>query len=223
MTYNPNEDPKTKRLNEWLRQGQSEGLVDDRLAWVSGKEDAIEKWLKRGKESGVLLLAGELSEACQRELQTRFRWVLAFLLTMMGAGVSAIFWLGKSPTTSSHLLTGVVAGLLGSATAAFISCLDRRANGFEDKYGNAFPDPMERKERFGKSMSYWLMCRPFLGVVMGVIAYLWVASGLLPGMKPPDSSAEDFYRVAFVGSIAGLFAKTLYDILQNVLKGILKS
>jgi hypothetical protein len=222
MPYDPNEDSKTKRLNEWMRQARSEGLVDGDFVWVSGKEEAIKQWLDRGRKTGVLLLAGALDPSEQDGLQKRFRAVITLLLTFMAVGLLMV-GLGIGSSTMPPLLVSVAAGLLGSATAAFISCLNRRANGFEDKLGNTFPDPMENKERFGQSMSYWLMCRPFLGAVMGGIAYWGMAGGVFISAEKAKAFPGELAKVAFVGAVAELFAKTLYDILQNILKSTFKT
>lgn len=219
MSYDPDHDPTAKHLREWLSQGQSEGLFDDKLRWLPGKADAIKEWLDRGKRSGVLLLAGKLAPADRASLQKRFYFVVGYLLALMIAS-SWVIVSGVSQEWLPLPYLSLVAGLLGSATAAYISCLNRRANGFEDNLGNGFPDPLVRKERFGEGMSYWFLGRPFLGAVMGLIAYWGLNSGA--SGQGAAAFAESATHVAFISSIAGLFAKTLYEILLGVLKATFK-
>jgi hypothetical protein len=219
MSYDPDQDSTTKHLREWLSQGQCEGLFDDKLRWLPGKADAIKEWLDRGKRSGVLLLAGELAPADRASLERRFYFVVGYLLAMMIAGIWVIVsGISQGWLTLPYL--SAIAGLLGSATAAYISCLNRRANGFEDRQGNGFPDPLVKKERFGEGMSYWFLGRPFLGAVMGLIAYWGLSGGI--SYEGTTAFPESATRVAFIGSIAGLFAKTLYEILLGALKATFK-
>jgi len=173
MRFDPNQEPTTKRLNEWMIQGKAERLFDDQLAWTSGKEEAIKEWLDRGRKRGVLLLASELDKLERDLLHKRFKYVAAYLVGLILLAISVI---SMASARLLPLLVCVVAGILGSAAAALISSLNRRANGFEDRLGNASPDPFEKKERFSDGMSYWFFCRPFLGAAMAAIAY-WGMAG----------------------------------------------
>jgi MFS family permease len=119
----------------------------------------------------------------------------------------------------SYLIcASVAAGLLGSSTAAFRSTLDRRAAGFEDQDGKQWPDPEVRKQRFSLAMSWWLIFRPALGAVTGPLVYWGVVGGVLgcPGKEhTPD-------RIVFLSLLAGLFAKSLLDLLLKLFKDIFK-
>jgi hypothetical protein len=50
-----------------------------------------------------------------------------------------------------------------------------------------------------------------------------MAGGVFISAEKAKEFPSQLAKVAFVGSIAGLFAKTLYDILQNVLKSTFKT
>jgi hypothetical protein len=110
-------------------------------------------------------------------------------------------------------LLGMVEGFLGSSTAALRSALDRHANGIEDRDGNQWPDPHARKERFNRGMAIWFLYRPVLGTVMGFLIYLMADAGLF-GVGISQT------RLAFFALVAGLFAKSLLDLLLDKFKQI---
>jgi hypothetical protein len=108
----------------------------------------------------------------------------------------------------------VTAGALGSATTALVSCLNRRANGFEDRCGRQTPDPDTRKERFNQGMYYWFLARPFLGATVAAVIYWGIQGGVF------ELSLTQSAEVAFYGFLSGLLAKTILDLLRGLLKNI---
>ena len=110
-------------------------------------------------------------------------------------------------------LLGVAAGFLGSSTAALRSALDRHANGIENADGRQWPDPENKKERFNLRMATWFWYRPILGAVMGFVVYLAAQAGLL-------QAARSGPGLAFFALLAGLFAKSLLDLLLDKFKAL---
>jgi len=110
----------------------------------------------------------------------------------------------------------VRAGALGSTTTALVSCLNRRANGFEDRCGRQTPDPDTRKERFNQGMYYWFLARPFLGATVAAVIYWGIQGGVF------ELSLTQSAEVAFYGFLSGLLAKTILDLLRGLLKNIFK-
>jgi hypothetical protein len=112
------------------------------------------------------------------------------------------------------VLIGLSAGIAGSSTAALISALNRQAAGYEDSKGRAHPDPKTKKERFSRGMYHWFLSRPALGGVTGCMAFWGMTAGFF-GTPAPTAA-----RTAFIGVLAGLFAKTLLDVLLNIFKNV---
>lgn len=110
----------------------------------------------------------------------------------------------------------VSGGVLGSALAALKSALDRFAAGWEFDDGVKFP-MSDLKERFLVRMVPWLLARPVLGGVMGLVVYTGVVGGFLiaSDTRPGAYSA---HGILFLAILGGLFAKTLWDRLLEVFK-----
>ncbi|MGA2020859.1 MAG: hypothetical protein ABSH02_09740 [Candidatus Sulfotelmatobacter sp.] len=108
-------------------------------------------------------------------------------------------------------LLGMMAGFLGSSTAALRSALERHAQGVEDGNGNQWPDPKTKKERFNSAMAIWFLYRPVLGTVVGFLLYL---AGQAGAFKAVSSEGG----LAFSGVVGGLFAKSLLDLLLDRFK-----
>jgi len=129
--------------------------------------------------------------------------------------VAGVFLLRLWKDEGGLALICPLTGWLGSSTAALVSALNRRAHGFEDSEGRQSPKSEVKQERFSEGMYYWLLGRPFLGMVTGTLAY-WGAVGGFFGSNLSKNSPEGW---AFLGLLAGLFAKTLLDIMKNTMKG----
>jgi hypothetical protein len=128
---------------------------------------------------------------------------------MIAASTAACWWLlARWPVLP---LISLLAGFLGSSTAALRSCLDRHAQGIEDKDGHQWPDPRSKKERFNRRMAVWFWYRPVLGAVVGFMVYLAGASGVF-------SRAHSAPGLAFFALIGGLFAKSLLDLFLDKFK-----
>ena len=140
-------------------------------------------------------------------------------------------------TVNSHMIvtSACIAGVIGSATAALLSSLSRKASGYELMDGTYFPepkDPNQKVERFCQRMATFFFFRPFLGVIAGLIIYyggdiLGVMdeesiSSISTATKSTDiriTAIPGFKRIIFFSLLAGLFAKTLIEILKGSFKG----
>ena len=116
----------------------------------------------------------------------------------------------------------VMAGLIGSATAALLSALQRRASGWELEDGSKVPVVKEKdseasKERFNLRMAPYFLFRPFLGIIAGLIVY-YGSDFLFTPAKPNDGF--DLETWIFFSLLAGLFAKTLIEILKGMFKAV---
>ena len=116
----------------------------------------------------------------------------------------------------------VMAGVIGSATAALLSALQRRASGWELEDGSKDPASSDgtvdgRDERFSLRMAPYFLFRPFLGIIGGLIVYY--GSDFL--ITPEDiNKGINFKTLIFFSLLAGLFAKTMIEILKGIFKAI---
>jgi hypothetical protein len=213
MAFDPTADPKSKKLSDWILLVQKEGLHVAGRGWDASKGDLLRPVLEQGRRDGILASVGPPSKEEITRLKHRFQWVRAWLLSLiivLGAVVVSVLeglWLPS-------VVVATLAGVVGSAAAALISCLDRRAGGFEAEDGTAYPDPSEKKERFGWGMAEWLVTRPALGLFMGGLVYIGIAGSVL------KVQSDSLQVKVFWALLGGLFAKTLYDMLSGLLKSL---
>lgn len=159
----------------------------------------------------------------QDSIENLFWKVIVSLLCMISASLAGTALLLRRPLAIPPELfrppLGIVAGFLGSSTAALRSALDRHANGIEDKDGHQWPDPKSKKERFNARMAVWFLYRPVLGAVVGLLVYLGVEGNIL-GIRSSDIFGNRISdaRFAFFALVGGLFAKSLLDLLMEKFK-----
>lgn len=158
-------------------------------------------------------------ESERDSLARLFHINLAYLLVVLAVSLLLSIRLVGAPSPAGALVIAIVTGILGSAAAALISCLDRRANGFEDSQGNQSPPRAERVGRFNWGMFYWFLARPWLGAVTGAVAYWGIVGGTL---TPGAGAAPAPEQAAFYGFLAGLLAKSLLDVLKGLLTNIFR-
>jgi len=190
-----------KELKNWLDKGEAEKYFDaDFKVDLNGKDSGFRDWLDQGRLRGFLKFQGVTKQDIY-SLKKRFNLVIRIL------AVSILFFAVLTCVLINFKIPNfwivAVAGILGSSAAAFISTLDRYANGVEDFHGNAYPDSKTKKERFNERFSNWLLYRPILGIVAAALIF-YGSYALIPAnstWKP--SSSEQF---AFLGLVAGLFA-----------------
>src|SRR5262245_28340278 len=203
MAYDPDLDPGTRKLGEWIVQVQKAELHKQGFGWDRAKGDQLRVYLKDGIREGFLAAVGPPSDYDLKKLRWRFQLVRAWLLLLMIV-VGAVVASALENRSLPSLVVAALSGLAGSATAALISCLDRRAAGFEAPDGTASPASSEKKERFSFGMAEWLVTRPALGLIMGGAIYVGIEGKAL-GVK-----SDSLHATVFWALLGGLFAKTLY-------------
>lgn len=199
-------------LNVWLAALLA-GLVY-RLARGAAAQPAL---AARADPEPVAAL--HFNEAERGLLVKLFHANLVYLAVILAASLGTTIRFVGSPAPEDILATFLSAGVLGSATAALVSCLDRHANGFEDSRGSQAPERREKVGRFSHGMFYWFLARPGLGAITAAIAYWAIVSGVFT----PGSGAEIApAQAAVYGFLAGLLAKSLLSILKGLLGNIFK-
>jgi hypothetical protein len=159
------------------------------------------------------------NEAELNSLENLFRQNILFLSFILIASLLISILLVNMLPPEYAIWISITTGILGSTTAAFTSCLDRRANGFEDSLGNQSPKREDKVGRYNRGMYYWFLARPWLGAVTGAIAYWGIVNGVF---TPSESTAVSLEGAAFSGFLAGLLAKSLLEILKGLLSKIFK-
>jgi hypothetical protein len=212
---------RAKEISDWLASGRAQNVLDQNLAVDTSNLDALKSWFRY--VPSMTFVEGEtLCEDQRSRLEARFWLVFSYIVLLGVVSASVVLKESSSKTPPSILTICVAASLFGSCVAAFRSCLDRRANGFEDKYGNTSPDPSQSKERFGDGMFSWFIGRPILGAAVGVLAYLGLTGQILSEGMASTLTVGPPTRLAFFTALAGLFAKTLLDLLLEVTKKIFR-
>jgi ABC-type Fe3+-siderophore transport system permease subunit len=165
------------------------------------------------------LVAAPFDENQRSRLERLFIGTLVYLSILIAGAIWYTANHVGAPNASLFLIC-VATGVVGSATGALVSALERHANGLEDRDGAAMPDPEKPKERFSERMFYWFTMRPWLGAVVAAGVF-W---GLSSGQWQESSSGTPLLpsRVAFYGFLSGLFAKSMLDILRNLPKNVFR-
>lgn len=157
-------------------------------------------------------------------------WALAvFILLPLSsvAGLAASYWsidraLEHSPVGLLDLLLVTVAvAWTGSSGAALRSAIDRFGNGFEfdseDGRRAQWPPRPEKTARFSTLMAPGLLARPFLGALIGPIAYLVLRAGaeVVTGGQQVDDTMRDVVAAAAIAGLVGMFAKSIWEALNK--------
>lgn len=169
-----------------------------------------------GKSSTALSV---FNESERDSLARLFHINLVYLLFVLGTCLLLATRLVQILSPADALVISIVTGIMGSTTAAFISCLERHANGFEDSQGNQSPSKEEQVGRFNRGMFYWFLARPWLGAVTGAVVYWGIAGDILVSGNGATTAQE---QAAFWGFLAGLLAKSLLEILKGLLTNIFR-
>jgi hypothetical protein len=216
-------------LTNWLRAGKVLGVVDDDLI-VKYEFDPendrlchdLKDWLKSAPI--ISLRHGETIDTTEREsLERWFRWICVGLIAGGAIALLGIRFEWSRPDNTMAIC--FFSSMLGGCIAAFRSCLDRRANGFEDKYGNRSPEAVGKKQRFGGGMARWFIGRPVLSASVGLLLYFGLEGNVFPETLKKAILGEDPKTVAtlvFYACLAGLLAKTLLDLFLEAGKKIFR-
>jgi hypothetical protein len=220
-----------KELSTWLLEGKGQELVGDDFTVkyeFDPKHDErrrdLDRWLRRSPF--LTLKQGETLDPDERtKLEHWFRRVLAFLTIVGIAAALGIVFVWNHDPDKHKLAICVFSAFFGGCIAAFRSCLDRRANGFEDKYGNRSPDPADKKQRFGGGMARWFIGRPLLSASVGLLLFFGLEGKVFPEALIKEISGEESKTVAplvFYACLAGLLAKTLLDLFLEAGKKLFR-
>jgi len=162
----------------------------------------------------------ELPDDELKQLDTlALRTITYLVVCALGSFAAGVYILnGSQPVTIFAL---ALLGFSGSAVAALTSCLDRYANGFERDGGVKYPSVGEKdketgKERFSRRFSWWLIVRPFLGLLIAPI-FIW---GISYFAEKPDKFRSSVERSGFTAFMAGLLAKSVIDLIKGLFKNI---
>lgn len=205
-----------RELINWIDHGkQNKYFKDDgRINFNCQNNEAFMDWLDSGNNKGFINFPG-ISQHDIASLDARFKLVISLLSSLIILLPFLLWFLIWHNVCSFWIV--IVSGIFGSSAAAFISTLDRYAKGYEDIHGNAYPDPDTKKERFNQRFSNWLLFRPVLGIVAACLIYFGANTLLSDSDFKPDSPES----YAFIGIVAGLFAKTLIKSLLDTFKAML--
>jgi hypothetical protein len=107
------------------------------------------------------------------------------------------------------------AGILGSASSALISALQRKANGWEMEDGKKYPDD-GKKEMFSRRLSTFFLYRPTLGIIGGLLIYYGMQAKFFA-----ETGIEDQSKVIFLSLLSGLFVKSLIEKLKDLFDNLL--
>lgn len=209
-------------FTRWLQEGRTKNVLDSTTLNIGGDQKTLYEWLQGAPSaiSAIIHYGGPVSDNERKRLCAWFWFVLGYL-TLIGVA-SAWYVVGEAAQASPRRLrVAVIAGVLGSCIAAFRSCLDRRANGFEDKDGNVAPG-IEKKERFTDGMVVWFLGRPTLGAAVGLLVYAGLMGGVFSAAVKEELLNGDIWKFLFYAALAGLFAKTILDLLLEVVKKVFR-
>lgn len=160
-------------------------------------------------------------------LEKRARGVIGTLLGII-LGFTGLSWGIFSYANCQHypnvLGLCICVSIVGSATAAFMSCLQRVSDGWELADGEQIPKD-NGKGRFNAKIAYFLLFRPFLGILIGFIIYFAAFGHVLPfslafDCKQPFTCAS-LYQLLFMSLVGGFFAKTLLDKLKDIFESLI--
>ena len=219
-------------LSTWLNEGQRKKLLraevssdEIRYTFIDDNPDNLNVWLNNAEKwlRLVPFVTLKKDEALAKDERQRLeRWFRAVLiwLFVLGAVAALVIAYELRQETVNRLVVCFWGGLFGGCVAAFRSCLDRRAHGFEDKHGNVSPESEVRKERFNDGMARWFIGRPILSAGVGLLLYFAVVGDVFPGLTEEISKPEG--RLVFYACLAGLLAKTLLDLFLEAGKKIFR-
>jgi hypothetical protein len=204
-------------ISEWLQTGRNRGILNAVSLEIEATDQGkLYEWLCESPSTQVAYVE-QVSEAERKRLWKWF-WVILGYLALTGA-LSGWWVFSETAKGSPHLARiAVAAGIFGSCIAAFRSCLDRRAKGFEDKYGNVAPG-LEKKERFSDGMVVWLLGRPLLGGAVGLLVYIGL-NGEIFSVAVKEKILAKPWEFLFYMILVGLFAKAILDLLRKLTKEV---
>lgn len=173
---------------------------------------AIQSELKELKDGELNAMISLESDVLQK------RFYLVMLILVMIIFLSSVLLYETYSNTQNILFACLVAAVNGSTVSAFLSALNRRANGWEFSDGQKYPVG-SKPDRFSMRMSIFFLMRPLLGILAGFIIYF----GFSIISHAQVSGAEESHTLIFWSLIAGLFAKSLIQKLKDLFDNLIGS
>lgn len=208
-----------KPLKNWLKTGEKKGYIINDEIQLNNESEEFPYWLLYGKQNRLITPKEiGISKEALEELQRHFRQVLVFLVVLILLSSIYLILVGADIWPEHLILLAGVSGLLGSSIAALVSALNRHAQGYEDKFGNAMPEPEKSKERFTHGMYYWFLCRPLLGIFVGILVWWGLNANLLNIQISINQNT-----LGFVTGLSGFLAKSFLEVLKGVFKNIFRT
>jgi hypothetical protein len=136
------------------------------------------------------------------------------ILILLSVAIEVILLLFGSGTLNSIFII-IFCGVTGSSISALTSSLERQANGWEFKDGLKYPEE-EPKDKFSERMAPFFWYRPILGIVAAFLIFAMIKAGIIKLENITN------YHLAFYTTLAGLFAKTLWEKLKDIFGSIVK-
>src|SRR3954469_24244096 len=114
----------------------------------------------------------------------------------------------------------MLAGALGASISGLVQTCDRYSGGFELHDGTLVPPSEKVRSRFSERCVPFLVMRPLLGAVMGLIVYAGFVGGFLISTTNSPASFSP-QGIVFISVLSGLFAKTFLARVRVVFKAML--
>jgi hypothetical protein len=185
----------------------------DELQSLKKKVEDTETQIKRIKKEHEQ--SGEFKKEYEHlRKKARRTHIFLTMLILVSLTIEVFLLLFASGTFTSMLIV-ILCGVTGSSISALTSSLERQANGWEFKDGSKYPEK-EPKDKFSERMAPFFWYRPILGVVAAFLIFAMIKGGII---KLEDVNN---YHLVFYATLAGLFAKTLWEKLKDIFSAIVK-
>lgn len=163
--------------------------------------------------------------ALLRSSRLAIGWLILASLVSMTICTGLIAGMIEMSDVLARILVCIAAGGLGGSVSGIRSVVERRANGWEFEDGSSEPKDGDaaKKERYGRRMAPFFWTRPLLGAALGFLAYTGVVGGFLIASTDAGNMGFSLPGMAFLSSLAGLFAKTFFVKLAEVLNAVYRT
>lgn len=183
--------------------------LESRLETIENEVKKASKKLKSLNEKRFeVLLKNE-----KTELEHYF---IAVMIILVGLILITSFIISQNNKSNLDLIwICISAGVLGSATSALISALQRKANGWEFSNGLKYPSDSP-DDKFSIRMATFFMGRPLLGIVAGLIVFFGFSIVFEKSENTFEKTSLIFWSI-----LAGLFAKSLIAKLKDLFDNLI--
>ena len=181
-----------------------------------GAEAAIQKEAKQRDE------LGSIEQDFNRTIKNLRTWIsLSSFSTIVFYFFILFSFCNKQLITIFLFLSCLMAGILGSSIAAFISTLQRYGDGIEFGDGRKYPislsqkiDMTTPKQTYNIRFANFLRSRPILGVYTGFLVYFGSSFFI-------NEQINEDKKLIFVSLLCGFFAKILLEKMKSYFERII--